>query len=68
MSYFTPADAKYIKECAVEIEALSYERGKLFGEGRYHEAAAVGDKVEPLLDRLLAFIDGCTATTRGETE
>ena len=68
MSYFTPADAEYIKRCIAEIRTLSYERGKLFGEGRYHEAAEVGHEVEPLLDRLLAFIDGCTATTRGETK
>lgn len=68
MSYFTPADAEYIKECVIEIKTLSYERGKLFGEGRYHESVAVGDVVEPTLDRLTAFIDGCTATTRGETK
>lgn len=64
MSYFTPADAEYIKGSVRKIVRLSDDRGLTSG---FPLAKSIAER-DAEIDRLLTFIDGCTATTRGETK
>ena len=57
MSYFTPADAEYIKGSVRKISALS---GKEVAASLFGDSSKIEAEHNAELARLFAFIDGCT--------
>lgn len=59
MSYFTPADAEYIKDSIEKIRDLAHEHGRMRAE-KDCSATELCAECDAEQARVEAFIDGCT--------
>lgn len=60
MSYFTPADAEYIKGSVRKIRAGAFTAGQARALYPLDVVDELNGQVNAELARLFAFIDGCT--------
>lgn len=63
MSYFTPNDQRYLKDCVARIERAAYYAGFQAGVGA--DIANLKTACQDEIARLVAFIDGCTLEGQG---
>lgn len=66
MSFVTPADAAYIKDCVQRISRLSGHHSFLCCTDNSEGAGETLIKHDAELARLEAFIDGLTSTEKGK--